>query len=341
LTGPFVPIYGFVAVALIQCLIFINPLLTQLNSIMAIIVTVIIAIVLASLLEYCTGAWLEALFHKKWWDYSDERYHIKGHISLKYSLAWGILGYLVLLFIQPFVAQYLQNTPLQLKSTSAVILVVYFAIEVAKSLNALLNFQQQISRKAIRFSLTCLAKVKYINWNFQYVNPKPENKTDYLEHAACIDDLVFHPMVQTMKQFKHHHNTSCFDHSLNVSFTTYLLCKNLGWDYKSAARGGLLHDLFLYDWRSTTLEEGKHGFVHPRIALDNALREFTLNSLEMDIIVKHMFPLTWQPPGYKESLLVCLVDKYCAVKETFGISPSPDIYLENGSLCFLPLYPEK
>jgi len=143
-----------------------------------------------------------------------------------------------------------------------------------------------------------------------------------LEYTSCVDDLILHPSIQSMQQFRHHKNTSCLDHSLNVSYTSYVLCKALGWNYRSAARGGLLHDLFLYDWRTTTLKEGKHGFVHPRIALDNASVVSDINDLEKDIILKHMFPLTWRPPAFRESLLVCLVDKYCAVKESFGFCAS-------------------
>jgi len=135
------------------------------------------------------------------------------------------------------------------------------------------------------------------------------------DFLACIDDLIFHPYIQSMNQFRHHKSATCLDHSLHVSYFSYTLCKALGWDYKSAARGGLLHDLFLYDWRTARLEEGRHGFVHPRIALDNACSIATVNEVERDIILKHMFPLTWRPPAYKESMLVCLVDKYCAVRE--------------------------
>lgn len=147
-----------------------------------------------------------------------------------------------------------------------------------------------------------------------------DRSLDQIEYLACVDDLLFHPLVQSMNQYRHHHSTSCWDHSLHVSYTSYVLSKALGWDYKSAARGGLLHDLFLYDWRTTTLDEGRHGFVHPRIALDNASTVSTVNDLEKDIILKHMFPLTWRPPVFKESLLVCMVDKYCALTEVIGLN---------------------
>ncbi|MDD2620625.1 MAG: HD family phosphohydrolase [Syntrophomonadaceae bacterium] len=146
-----------------------------------------------------------------------------------------------------------------------------------------------------------------------------DNYTDYQE---CINDLLLHPMVHEMKQFTHHKSTNCFYHSLNVSYTSYRICKTLGWDHRSAARGGMLHDLFLYDWRTDTERDGRHGFVHPKIALVNASNVAALSNLEKDIIIKHMFPLTWRPPSYKESLLVCLVDKYWAVKELFAYGKS-------------------
>lgn len=34
------------------------------------------------------------------------------------------------------------------------------------------------------------------------------------------------------------------------------------------------------------------------------------------MIARHMFPLTPIPPGCREAWLVCLADKWCAMKET-------------------------
>lgn len=159
----------------------------------------------------------------------------------------------------------------------------------------------------------------------------------YAEYAACIDDLIFSPTVQMLDDFKHHQNVSRLDHVLNVSFASYSICRALGWDYRSAARGGLLHDLFLYDWRTTTLPEGRHGFAHPQIALNNANEEFVLNRVEQDIIVKHMFPLTLQPPGCKESAIVCLADKYCALQEIFVFGISARSYAKGRHLTYLEM----
>ena len=40
-----------------------------------------------------------------------------------------------------------------------------------------------------------------------------------------------------------------------------------------------------------------------------------LTEIEQNIIKRHMFPLTVIPPKHKESVIVCLVDKYVATKE--------------------------
>ena len=133
-------------------------------------------------------------------------------------------------------------------------------------------------------------------------------------------------MVQKMESMTHHLNHTCMDHSLFVSYMSYVVCKKLGWDYSSAARAGLLHDLFLYDWKKGDKHEGLHGFTHPREAYKNAEelcrlheQEDSLNDIEKDIILKHMWPLGKSMPKYKESFVVCIADKVCAFAEIFMI----------------------
>lgn len=131
----------------------------------------------------------------------------------------------------------------------------------------------------------------------------------------CISDLIQDESVQSMKNYIQHGNVNCLEHSINVSYKSFLICKRLKLDYKSAARGGLLHDFFLYDWHATKQKSGLHGFTHPQTALTNANERFRLNNIEKDIIEKHMWPLTLKLPKYKESLIIILVDKYCSIAE--------------------------
>ena len=97
----------------------------------------------------------------------------------------------------------------------------------------------------------------------------------------------------------------------------YEICRILGLNAKAAARGGILHDLFLYDWHTHAKRTGEHfhGLTHPKVALLNASRYFDLTPLEKDIIRKHMWPLTLMPPRYPESFLITLTDKYSGARE--------------------------
>lgn len=149
------------------------------------------------------------------------------------------------------------------------------------------------------------------------------SKIDLNKHAefyTTIQDLISNETVQKMKQFRQHYDTTTYEHCFYVAYLSYKICKKLRLDYKAAARGGMLHDLFLYDWRSSKKLlnlERSHAFIHPKIALENASKLFTLTNKEKDIIVKHMWPVTIKLPKYPESFIVTFVDKYSALKESF------------------------
>ncbi len=134
-------------------------------------------------------------------------------------------------------------------------------------------------------------------------------------YEECIIDLIQNKDVQSTRNYIQHGDVNCLDHCINVSYRSYLICIRLGLDYKSAARGGLLHDFFLYDWHLTKPKKGLHGFTHPKTALENADKRFRLNAKEKDIILKHMWPLTISLPRYKETVVVLMVDNYCTMQE--------------------------
>lgn len=146
---------------------------------------------------------------------------------------------------------------------------------------------------------------------------KIKNDIDYIE---CVKDVFDTDIFMKMDKFIQHGSTTTLEHSINVSYHSYKVAKRLNMDYKSAARAGLLHDFFLYDWHLEPKNINffkKHGFTHPQKALENATTHFRLNDKEKDIIEKHMWPLTLRKvPKYKESFLVSVVDKYSSCCET-------------------------
>ncbi|BEP29552.1 HD domain-containing protein [Helicovermis profundi] len=148
------------------------------------------------------------------------------------------------------------------------------------------------------------------------INPKLKI-TDDLLYMSLVDDIINNPAVIDMKNYIHHGKINCFEHSLHVSYLSYRLSKKLKLDYTSSSRGGFLHDFYLYDWHIKNERKGLHGFTHSKESLKNAEKIFNLSDKEKDIILKHMWPLNIKFPAYKESFLVCFVDKYCAIKEYF------------------------
>lgn len=125
------------------------------------------------------------------------------------------------------------------------------------------------------------------------------------------------------KDFIQHGTTSVYLHCVSVAYRGIIIAAryNIDVDMHSLIRGALLHDYFLYDWHGKKLRE-LHGFHHPRIAWENATRDFQLNQREQDIIRKHMFPMTLIPPKCKEAWIICLADKICSSQETLKLQPT-------------------
>ncbi len=144
-----------------------------------------------------------------------------------------------------------------------------------------------------------------------------------VEFQEIISPLIKNETVQKMKNFRQHYETSCFDHCYMVAYYCYLICKKYHLDYKSATRAGMLHDLFLYDWRIRQSDrKGLHAFTHGRVACQNACKLFDLNEKEKDMIIKHMWPVTIEFPKSLEGFVLTFVDKYCAMSESFDIFKS-------------------
>lgn len=150
------------------------------------------------------------------------------------------------------------------------------------------------------------------------MNAKLENKlNENKEFQEIIKDLIENETVNEMKKYKQHFNTTCYEHCYIASYYCYIICKKLNLDYVSATRGAMLHDLFLYDWRKKENRTGLHAFTHGKTAYKNASSIFNLNKKEKDIIIKHMWPVTFSFPKYLESYILTFVDKFCAIREGF------------------------
>lgn len=140
------------------------------------------------------------------------------------------------------------------------------------------------------------------------------------EHAPDI--LASQNFLMTKKHIQHGTmtvNAHCLDvakYSLAISEKLHLNCSE-----KELIRGALLHDYFLYDWHDPKYVPlyKLHGFHHPRIAWENAMKEYKLTEKEQEIIRKHMWPLTLIPPTCREAWIVTVADKWCSTLETIKV----------------------
>lgn len=133
--------------------------------------------------------------------------------------------------------------------------------------------------------------------------------------AQCLDGLAADPYVRQMEPIQQHaQGVSCYDHCLFVSYLAFSLCRITGLDCRVAARGGMLHDLYLQNWAQTNVNRLRRLWLHPHMALANA-RRFDLSPKEENIIQSHMWPVGRTLPRSWESVMVNLADKTAATLE--------------------------
>lgn len=79
---PMLPLYGTGAVMML----FVS--LPVKNNLVLVYFSGVVA---ATILEYVTGWGMEKLFKMRYWDYSNQKFNVKGYICLSSSIAWGFL----------------------------------------------------------------------------------------------------------------------------------------------------------------------------------------------------------------------------------------------------------
>lgn len=145
------------------------------------------------------------------------------------------------------------------------------------------------------------------------------------EYFEIVNDIINDKYFKKLKDERHHLSNNRFDHSYDVSFRTYKICKKLNLDYTSATRAALLHDFFF----KSEIKGPKEIVFHPKNALDNASKITELNDLEKNIILSHMFPIGFTVPKYKESVIVDMVDDLSSLKDIKNICKKNFKRIEN------------
>lgn len=130
--GPFLPLYGSGAV---MALFITIPFRDSIPEMF------VVGAIGATILEYFTGVIMEAIFKVRYWDYSDKKFNLNGHICLGTSIAWGFLTIALVKFIHAPVEQFVLRIPEKVQAGIAMVLTVIMAGDFALSFKAALDIR--------------------------------------------------------------------------------------------------------------------------------------------------------------------------------------------------------
>ena len=136
--GPLCPIYGFGAILFEIFLpeLTEDPFFLFLGG-----------FVLASLLEYFTGMFFEKVYKKKLWDYSRFRYNVGGYICLPFSLLWGALSVVTVMFADPLLCGLFDRIPHLLSVVLLLVLGGLLLLDAVGSALSTLSLQVQAKHR--------------------------------------------------------------------------------------------------------------------------------------------------------------------------------------------------
>ena len=143
-------------------------------------------------------------------------------------------------------------------------------------------------------------------------------KEKQTELENLYQGFLHHELILKMKDIPMHRGSNCYIHSFKVCKLVIkkALKKKKPYHLESLIIASVLHDYYLYDWRSDHSKRKKHGKRHPYIAEANAKRDFHIDEEVSKIIKSHMWPLTLKEfPKTREAKLVNLVDDVIATRE--------------------------
>jgi uncharacterized protein len=141
--------------------------------------------------------------------------------------------------------------------------------------------------------------------------------TEVEEYKEILDSEMF----KALKNHKAHGKTNVMEHSILVAECGLKIIDKLKLKVNKDEyiKSALLHDLYFYDWHEAPKHIGLHGFTHSKTAADNAKEIFGVNDRVYANILSHMWPLNiTKIPKTKEGFILCVADKICSLKETFG-----------------------
>lgn len=153
LIGPYCPIYG---VSAILMLILLQKYRTDLAALF------VMSVLICSVCEYITSYLLEKIFNARWWDYSHMRFNVNGRICLSNSVLFGLLGVLLIKYINPFFSNFLNMIPNVVITILTIIISIIFITDLCISTNVIkkIKLTTSVERKDYTTEINEIVKRK-------------------------------------------------------------------------------------------------------------------------------------------------------------------------------------
>lgn len=132
LIGPYCPVYGFGGM-------FITIFLTKYKD--DVFVFFVMTLFICTVLEYFTSYMMEKLFHARWWDYSNKKFHINGRVCIDAMFGFGIVGVVVMYLLNPLLMKWIAMAPNILIKIISITLATIFVIDCIVSLKVMSNLK--------------------------------------------------------------------------------------------------------------------------------------------------------------------------------------------------------
>lgn len=158
LIGPYCPIYG------VGCLLLISLLDRFKGNVFLLFV---MSIIVCSILEYSTSFFMEKLFKARWWDYSEYRFNLNGRICANTMIPFGILGVLVVYFLNPFLSNLIN-----LNDFIIVLIFIIFVIDFCVSYGIVENMKGTITNITHDSTEEITRRVKEIVLNKSFLHKR-------------------------------------------------------------------------------------------------------------------------------------------------------------------------
>lgn len=135
--GPFLPLYGSGG----TMMLVVSMPFREMGIPWRIIFTYLAGCLGATVLEYVTGVVMEALFKVRYWDYSNQKFNIKGHVCLGTSLSWGFLTIVMTEFVHVHVERVVFAIPGRVLTAMTLVLTAAIFADFALAFKAAIDLR--------------------------------------------------------------------------------------------------------------------------------------------------------------------------------------------------------